>query len=66
MVKRSPRSRDGQRDRQILGISLPPEVAQEVKTEAARRNITMRALFIEMWEGFKSKKPSRGGTTHGG
>jgi len=44
------------RPRQIVGFSLPPEVAVEVKAEAARRNIRLRELFGEMWELYKKKK----------
>jgi hypothetical protein len=45
------------RIRQIVGFSLPPELAVEVKTEAARRNISLRALFGELWALYKTKKP---------
>jgi len=45
------------RIRQIVGFSLPPELAVEVKTEAARRNISLRALFGELWALYKAKKP---------
>jgi hypothetical protein len=48
-------SRSRLRPRQIVGFSLPPEVAVEVKTEAARRNIRLRQLFGEMWELYKKK-----------
>jgi len=40
-------------DRQIIGISLPPEVAAEVKIEAARRGLTLRKLFEELWTAYK-------------
>jgi hypothetical protein len=42
--------------RQIVGFSLSPERAAEVKIEAARRDITLRKLFDEMWELYKNKK----------
>lgn len=45
-----PRERHG---RQIIGVSLSPELAKEVKTEAARRGITLRQLFEELWAGYK-------------
>jgi hypothetical protein len=35
--------------RKILGVSLPPEIANEVKAEAAKRDITVRELFLELW-----------------
>ena len=44
------------RPRQIVGFSLPPELAVEVKTEAARRNVSLRKLFDEIWALYKSKK----------
>jgi hypothetical protein len=49
-------SRQKLRPRQIIGFSLPPDLAVEVKTEAARRNIRLRELFGEMWELYKKKK----------
>ena len=39
--------------RQIVGFSLPPTVAAEVKMEAARRNISLKDLFAEMWALYK-------------
>jgi hypothetical protein len=39
--------------RQIVGLSLPLGVASEVKMEAARRGITIRKLFLEMWTQYK-------------
>lgn len=44
------------RHRQIVGFSLPPELAVEVKIEAARRNVTLRKLFDEIWQLYKKKK----------
>lgn len=44
-------------NRQILGISLPPATARDVKAEAARRGISLRKLFEEMWERYQ-KSPS--------
>jgi len=46
----------GHRNRQIVGFSLPPDVAVEVKTEAARRNISLRDLFSELWALYKKQK----------
>jgi len=43
--------------RKIVGFSLPPELAVEVKTEAARRSIPLRTLFAELWALYKTKKP---------
>jgi hypothetical protein len=39
--------------RKIVGLSLPPEVTAELKMEAARRGISLRALFLEMWTLYK-------------
>lgn len=44
------------RARQIIGFSLPPDLAVEVKTEAAKRNVSLRDLFAEMWALYKKKK----------
>lgn len=35
--------------RRILGFSLSPTMAGEVKAEAGRRGITLRKLFEELW-----------------
>lgn len=43
--------------RQILGISLAPEVATAFKGEAQRRGITAKCLFEELWEQYPSVRP---------
>ena len=35
--------------RQIVGFSLPRDLAVEVKVEAARRKVSLKALFVELW-----------------
>jgi len=50
------------RMRQIVGFSMSPALALDVKKEAARRNISLRKLFEEMWELYKAhprKKPEQ-------
>lgn len=42
--------------RKIVGVSLSPELAAEVKMEAARRQISLRKLFEEIWAQYKNKK----------
>ena len=43
--------------RKIVGFSMSPELAAEVKQEAAKRGVSLRKLFEEMWELYnKSKK----------
>jgi hypothetical protein len=37
------------RPRQIIGLSLSPELASKVKAEAGRRNLSLKHLFEEMW-----------------
>jgi hypothetical protein len=53
-------SRQGKKDthgnRQIVGFSLSPARAAEVKVEAAQRRIPLRTLFEEMWELYKKHK----------
>jgi hypothetical protein len=41
--------------RQIVGFSLSPELASEVKMEAARRGISLKKLFAEVWERYKKE-----------
>jgi predicted DNA binding CopG/RHH family protein len=45
--------------RQIVGFSLSPEMARAIKQEAARRGLSLRRLFEELWAQYKakSKKP---------
>lgn len=43
------------RDRQIVGFSLSPALAREVKQEAARRGLSLRKLFEEIWSLYKEK-----------
>jgi hypothetical protein len=35
--------------RQIVGFSLPRDLAAEVKMEAARRGVSLKELFTEIW-----------------
>lgn len=42
--------------RQIVGFSLTPEFAAEVKAEAARRNISLQELLKELWALYKAKQ----------
>ncbi len=42
--------------RQIVGFSLRPDLAAAVKVEAARRNISLRDLFGEMWTLYKAER----------
>lgn len=46
---------DSHQNRQIVGFSLAPERAREVKAEAARRGINLRQLFEELWELYKAQ-----------
>lgn len=47
---------DTARSRQIVGFSLPPGMAAAVKDEAARRKVSLRKLFEEMWEGYTARQ----------
>ena len=42
--------------RKIIGISLTPELAGAVKQEAARRGLTLKSLFEEMWEEYLARR----------
>lgn len=44
------------RGRQIIGFSLPPELALKVKAEAAERQLSLRKLFEEMWRVYQDRK----------
>lgn len=47
------------RSRQIVGFSLPLELAVAVKEEATRRNFSLRKFFVEMWAIiYKKNNPS--------
>ena len=41
--------------RRIIGLSLPPDLAHEVKQEAARRELSLKDLFLEIWQLYKTK-----------
>jgi len=47
--------------RQIVGFSLSPETASELKMEAARRQLSLRKLLEEMWASYKEKNKIKGG-----
>jgi hypothetical protein len=54
-MKKSDLPASTKQPRQIVGLSLSPEVAAELKMEAARRGISIRKLFLEMWTQYKKK-----------
>jgi hypothetical protein len=45
--------------RQIVGFSLPPELATDVKLEAARRGVSLRKLFEEVWREYRANHPEQ-------
>ena len=45
--------------RQIVGVSLSPEMAKAFKTEAASRGMSVRKLFEEMWSAYKKASEGR-------
>ncbi|WP_250504686.1 hypothetical protein [Caballeronia sp. AZ7_KS35] len=45
-------------DTQIVGIRMTPALAQELKLEATKRGMTLKALFAEMWENHKRRPKS--------
>jgi hypothetical protein len=51
-------SKNAKRARQIVGFSLSPELAREVKAEAAKRGVALKILFEEIWAAHKSSKHS--------
>lgn len=46
--------------RKIVGLSLPPAIAKQFKTEAAKRGLSLRDLFQEMWASYE-KANTKGG-----
>jgi hypothetical protein len=52
------------RNRQIVGVSLPPRIVAEVKIEAARRHVFLRDLFLEMWALYK-RAPEKSASAEG-
>lgn len=42
--------------RQIVGFSLAPDLAREVKAEAAQRGMSLRKLFEEVWQLYLADK----------
>ncbi len=42
-------------DSQTVGFRMPPKIATAIKKEAARRGLTISALFLEMWTAYRSK-----------
>lgn len=46
--------------RQIVGFSLSPDQAAAVKIEAARRGISLKKLFDEMWSLYQENHKQKG------
>lgn len=61
IMAKAPARRSDKTPRQIVGFSLTPETAAEVKMEAARRSIPLKKLFEEMWAHYKQKNRPKGG-----
>lgn len=55
-MKNQPNRQDKQANRRIVGFSLSPDMAADVKAEAAKRGISLRKLFEEMWSEYNMKK----------
>ncbi|KEO53363.1 hypothetical protein [Thioclava indica] len=45
--------------RKIIGFSMSPVLAVEVKKEAAERGISLRKLFEEMWTLYNENKKAK-------
>ncbi|MGP2490319.1 hypothetical protein ACTDI4_01640 [Mesorhizobium sp. PUT5] len=50
----APKSTKG--NRQIVGLSLSPELARDLKVEAAERKMSLRKLFEEMWADYQERR----------
>ena len=44
------------RERQIVGFSLPVELARAIKAEAAQRGISLRDLMAEFWAAYQAAR----------
>jgi len=53
------RQSDRKVTRQLVGFSLAPELARAVKTEAARRGVSLRKLFEEMWSQYQETNSAK-------
>jgi len=56
----SPSLAEDHQSRRIVGFSLSPDMAMQVKLEAARRQLSLRKLFEEMWRDYRAKHPEQG------
>lgn len=45
--------------RRIVGISMSPQLASEVKAEAGKRRISLRKLFEELWQLYQKRPPAK-------
>lgn len=45
--------------RKIIGFSMSPSLAVDVKKEAAERGLSLRALFEEMWALYTAQKKAK-------
>ncbi len=43
-------------DSQVIGVRFSKHVASEIKQEAARRNIRINQLILELWGKYQSEK----------
>jgi hypothetical protein len=55
MVKTSLRRDHQSARRQIIGFSLDPAMARDVKAHAAKKGISLKRLFEEMWQAYKKQ-----------
>ncbi len=51
-----PPSGSHQRPRQIIGLSLDPDLAREVKAHAGKHGLSLKQLFAEMWQLYKKER----------
>jgi len=40
----------------IIGVRFPKDVVSAIKQEAARRNIRINQLMLELWENYQREK----------
>mgnify|MGYP001765886620 CR=1 FL=1 len=44
------------KSRQIVGFSLDPQIARDVKAFAAKEGLSLKQLFEDMWRSYKGER----------
>ncbi len=52
------REKAGAAERQIVGVSLPPEIVADFKRTASEKGLRVRELFLEIWARYRDQQPN--------